>query len=119
MFVRTWGITWKAMEHDLKHVTLILTCCAKLHNIKVDAWIAKGKHTGRNYVPNVPSRSQIDLTSLGPLPTQEEVMLRMENKYNELKVRALGCNIRDDLTKKLWEEGWRVSADQVINHNRR
>ena len=56
----------------------------------------------------------IDLTSLGPLPTQ--VMLRMENNYNELKVRALGCNIRDGLTKKLWEEG---SADQVINHNRR
>lgn len=77
------------------------------------------KHMGKYYGPEVPSRSNVDLTTLGPLPTEEEVMARMENKFNELTARAVACNIREDLTKTLWEDGWRVSADQVINHHRR
>lgn len=37
-----WGILWRPLEFDLDTNTLILTVCAKLHNVAINRWIKCG-----------------------------------------------------------------------------
>jgi hypothetical protein len=42
MFVRKFGILWKALEYSLATNTLILQVCAKLHNLCINHWMKEG-----------------------------------------------------------------------------
>jgi len=42
MFVRKFGILWKALEYSLATNTLILQVCAKLHNLCINHWMKVG-----------------------------------------------------------------------------
>jgi hypothetical protein len=41
IYIRKWGILWKPLEHDIATNTLIVTVCAKLHNVAINYWIAQ------------------------------------------------------------------------------
>ena len=43
MFIRKWGILWKPLEFKLQTNVLIVTVCAKLHNVSINYWKRKGK----------------------------------------------------------------------------
>jgi hypothetical protein len=43
MFLRKFGIMWRAMEFGIQTNTLIVMVCAKLHNLSIDDWKKKGK----------------------------------------------------------------------------
>ena len=44
--VRRWGILWCANSSRLKNVSLMVQCCAKLHNICVGRWLIDGRRGG-------------------------------------------------------------------------
>ena len=44
--VRRWGILWCANSSRLKNVSLMVQCCAKLHNICVNRWLVEGRRGG-------------------------------------------------------------------------
>ena len=48
--VRRWGILWSPNSTRLATVSLMVQCCAKLHNICVERWLINGRRTGLDAV---------------------------------------------------------------------
>jgi DDE superfamily endonuclease len=91
--VRRWGILWCANSSRLKNVSLIVQCCAKLHNVYVERWVKDGRRTGftaYNEVEIIPEHVNVDI---GTLPTDEDVANRLNNHYQGISERAANSDI--------------------------
>ena len=61
MFLRRWGIMWRPLEHDIRHVVQIIKCCALLHNVCVRDWLLnRSRTTTERYVPVPPHHREED-----------------------------------------------------------
>jgi DDE superfamily endonuclease len=75
--VRRWGILWCANSSRLKDVSLMVQCCAKLHNVCVERWVKDGRRTGftdYNEVEIIPEHVNVDI---GTLPTDEDAQQQL------------------------------------------
>jgi hypothetical protein len=108
MVVRRWGILWSAQETTIEHTCTLVTVCAKLHNVCVDRWIARG-WPGGGY-PRVPEQRDIPLWND---PSERDVKDRLNNEFlgeprhisgnNALRSKQMqdiwNCGIRQDSTR--------------------
>ena len=113
--VRRWGILWSANSGRLKNVSLMIQCCAKLHNICVDRWLIEGKKGGvdvATVLEIVPDQMNIDDAIR---PDDDEVMERLGNRYLGIGVRAAKSDLRITMMNMIWDTGLRItSSDDLI-----
>ena len=114
--VRRWGILWSANSGRLKNVSLMIQCCAKLHNMCVDRWLIEGKKGGvdvATVLEIVPDQMNIDDAIR---PDDDEVMERLGNRYLGIGVRAAKSDLRIIMMNMIWETGLRItSSDDLID----
>ena len=88
MFIRKFGIMWRAMEYGVEINTLIVMVCAKLHNLCIDEWKRKGKSSDFIFANQERRRSQQETANTAheawdvvdlELPTDAAVRLMMDN----------------------------------------
>ena len=109
--VRRWGILWCANNSQLKCVSLMIQCCAKLHNICVDRWLLSGKKNGFNNssdVEVIPEHINVDIAIL---PTDEDVAIRLTNRFEGIGVRAVNSDLRMSMMNMIWDTGLRITCE--------
>lgn len=112
--VRRWGILWCPNSCCLKSVSLMVQCCAKLHNICVERWLKTGRglSIGPRYeTEEIPDHVNIE----SPFrPTDTEVMDRLNNCYNDIAERAALNDIKNGMMEKIWETGLQVVGQEDL-----
>lgn len=112
--VRRWGILWCANSSRLKNVSLMVQCCAKLHNVCVERWLKNGRvHNFDTSVEQevIPEHVNIDSESR---PTDAEVTNRLNNRYTGIGVRAVSCDLRVSMMNMIWDTGLRITDSQDL-----
>ena len=113
--VRRWGILWCANSSRLKNVSLMVQCCAKLHNVCVDRWLIEGRRGGIDVTTQleiVPEQMNMDDLYR---PDDDEVAERLTNRYTGIGIRAARCDLRVAMMEMIFGTGLRiVSAEDLI-----
>ena len=113
--VRRWGILWCANSSRLKNVSLMVQCCAKLHNICVDRWLINGRRGGidiATVLEVIPEQINIEDAIR---PDDDEVAERLSNRYVGIGIRAARCDLRIEMMNMIWDTGLRITcSDDLI-----
>ena len=112
--VRRWGILWGPNSARLSKVSLMVQCCAKLHNICVERWLINGRRTGLDAVDqleNIPDQMNIENADR---PEDAEVAMRLTNRYVGIGTRAARCDIRTDMMNMIWDTGLRITSSEDL-----
>ncbi len=109
--VRRWGILWCCNGVRIRRVSLMLTVCAKLHNICVDRWIANGKPGVHPEYEVVPMHEGIDGAER---PDDVEVAARMHNHYEGVKARQVNCDARVVMMEQIWGTGLQIISEEDL-----
>ena len=112
--VRRWGILWCANSSRLKNVSLMVQCCAKLHNVCVERWIKNGRQHHINTThqqEEIPEHVNIDSAYR---PTDAEVINRLDNRYAGIGVRAASNDLRISMMNMIWDTGLRITHEQDL-----
>ena len=112
--VRRWGILWCANSSRLRNVSLIVQCCAKLHNICVDRWLIEGRNLGLNVATEleiVPEQMNIEDANR---PDDGEVAERLTNRYLGIGTRAVRSDLRIEMMNKIWDTGLRITCSDDL-----
>lgn len=95
----------------MKNVSLMIQCCAKLHNICVERWLESGRRNGfdnNTELEVVPEHVNVDI----PIPpTDEEVRTRLSNRYTGIGVRAANNDLRSSMMNMIWDTGLRITCE--------
>lgn len=112
--VRRWGIIWCANSSRLKSVSLMVQCCAKLHNICVGRWLINGRLNRLNIITDdedIPQHINLDI----PFPpTDEDVAQRLNNRYTGIGAWAANSDLRVTMMNMIWNTGLRITSDQDL-----
>ena len=127
MFVRKFGIMWRAMEFGIELNTLIIMVCAKLHNLSIDDWKKKGKQADFIFQNEERRRGQREAAFRNTgheeweedeveVPTDEAVRLMMSN-YQKAPTRACpnDSNKRITLKEEMFAYGLRHDLGNFEN----
>jgi DDE superfamily endonuclease len=112
--VRRWGILWCANSCRLKNVSLMVQCCAKLHNICVERWVKNGSRSGftnYNEVEIIPEHVNVDIATL---PTDEDVANRLNNHYRGIGERAANSDLRAKMMERIWRTGLQITCENDL-----
>ena len=112
--VRRWGILWCPNSSRLKNVSLMVQCCAKLHNVCVNRWIINGKNNNfesSSRFEDIPEHVNIDSIVR---PTDAEVADRLNNRYVDIGLRAAQCDLRVSMMNMIWNTGLRITCDHDL-----
>ena len=107
--VRNWGILWCANSSRLKNVSLMVQCCAKLHNICVQRWLIDGRSAGLNVATEleiVPEQMNIEDADR---PDDNKVAERLTNRYVGIDTRAARSDLRIEMMNMIWNTGLRIT----------
>ena len=106
--VRRWGILWCPNSCRLKSVSLMVQCCAKLHNICVERWLKTGRahnSSPRFEIEVIPDHVNIE----SPFrPTDADVIDRLNNRYAGIAQKAVSSDIRVRMMNEIWGTGLQI-----------
>jgi hypothetical protein len=106
LFCRQWGIMWKPLAHRLARCTLIITVCAKLHNLCVQHWMDTHAQSSDGYGDSI--LASMDVPHMETAPTDDEVVARFTIQINST-ARMVNANARTDEMHKIFEAGIIIS----------
>lgn len=112
--VRRWGILWGPNSSRLSNVSLMVQCCAKLHNICVERWLIDGRRTGMSVTDNfenIPEQMNIEDAVR---PDDIEIRARLNNRFEGITRRAARNDLRLVMMQMIWDTGLRVTSEDDL-----
>jgi len=117
MLFRCFGILSRRLDYELANIILIINVCVKLHNLRIDVWVAAnrpGSETGPEPPPQTQDydqmfengASQRD-TVADDQPLNSANMERIANQFVENVPRAKNCVLRNSICQHIFDCGIR------------
>lgn len=101
--VRRWGILWRCIEVRLEGAVHLIECCARLHNLCVEAWLRDHGGSSDGFEHSIPAPDSI--AHMPEAPTDAEIVQRLETGQDTSGERAVNSTARDEAVLSVWNAG--------------